>query len=192
MKGTPFIYQGQEIGMTNVQFPSIDDYDDVSMRNYYKQERAKGKSHDEVMQVVWSQGRDNSRTPMQWSDESNGGFSTCEHTWMKVNPNYKQINVKEQEKDDSSILNYYRLMIDLRQKNKTFINGAYELCDANDERIYMYKRLDEKATFTVVVNLSEESKAFEEISLGRCVLSNYKTNTSNQLQPYEARVYQSL
>lgn len=178
--------------MTNVQFPSIDDYDDVSMRNYYKQERAKGKSHDEVMQVVWSQGRDNSRTPMQWSDVSNGGFSTCEQTWMKVNPNYKQINVKEQEKDDSSILNYYRRMIELRQKNKTFINGAYELCDANDERIYMYKRLDEKATFTVVVNLSEESKAFEEISLGRCVLSNYKTNTSNQLQPYEARVYQSL
>lgn len=192
MKGTPFIYQGQEIGMTNVQFPSIDDYDDVSMRNYYKQERAKGKSHDEVMQVVWNQGRDNSRTPMQWSDESNGGFSTCEQTWMKVNPNYKQINVKEQEKDDSSILNYYRRMIELRQKNKTFINGAYELCDANDERIYMYKRLDEKATFTVVVNLSEESKAFEEILLGRCVLSNYKTNTSNQLQPYEARVYQSL
>ena len=87
MQGTPFIYQGQEIGMTNVQFPSIHDYDDIGMKNFYDLEIAKGKPHEEVMEVIWSNGRDNSRTPMQWDSSLNSGFSEGE-PWMKVNPNY--------------------------------------------------------------------------------------------------------
>src|SRR3954469_11228888 len=88
MKGTPFIYQGQEIGMTNVQFPTIHDYNDVGMINYYHVETAKGRSHDEIMQVIWKQGRDNARTPMQWDSTNMGGFTTGDQTWLGVNPNF--------------------------------------------------------------------------------------------------------
>ena len=96
MKGTPFVYQGQEIGMTNVHFQSIKDYNDISMINYYYNEMAKGREHDDIMQVIWKQGRDNARTPMQWDSISMGGFTAGEQTWIGVNPNYLTINVNDQ------------------------------------------------------------------------------------------------
>src|SRR5699024_2360298 len=99
MQGTPFIYQGQEIGMTNVQFPSIEDYDDVAIKNMYSEQIAKGKSHEEVMEIIWKNGRDNSRTPMQWNDEDQAGF-TKGTPWLKVNPNYPTINVKKAMQDE--------------------------------------------------------------------------------------------
>ncbi|MDQ0208826.1 glycoside hydrolase family 13 protein [Alkalicoccobacillus murimartini] len=191
MKGTPFIYQGQEIGMTNVQFPAIEDYDDVSMRNYYEQERSKGRPHAELMEVIWSQGRDNSRTPMQWTNEKNGGFSTANQTWLKVNPNFKDINVQSQLEDKTSILAYYKTMIELRKHSETLIYGAYELCELNDEQVYMYKRCGDEETYTIIVNLSEESKEIDYTNPGECVLGNYEDYKANQLLPFEARVYKS-
>ena len=111
MKGTPFIYQGQEIGMTNVQFPSIEDYNDVGMVNYYKVESAKGRPHEDIMKVIWEKGRDNSRTPMQWDATNMGGFTSADHTWLKVNPNYPQINVASQLQDEDSIYHFYKKLI---------------------------------------------------------------------------------
>ena len=191
MKGTPFIYQGQEIGMTNVQFPTIEDYDDVSMRNYYEQERSKGRPHNEIMEVIWTQGRDNSRTPMQWTNEANGGFSTADQTWLKVNPNFKDINVHMQRKNSKSILTYYKKMIELRKNSKTLIYGAYELCELNDEQLYMYKRCGEEEAYTIIVNLSEETKEFGYVNMGEYIFGNYENHKSDQLMPYEARVYKS-
>lgn len=107
MQGTPFIYQGQEIGMTNVQLPSIDDYDDIGMRNFYEIEIAKGRPHLEVMETIWTSGRDNSRTPMQWNSTDNAGFTTGT-PWMKVNPNYSSINVEAQLKDEHSIYHFLK------------------------------------------------------------------------------------
>lgn len=108
MQGTPFIYQGQEIGMTNVQFPSIEDYNDVGMVNYYRVETEKGRSHDEIMPIIWKQCRDNARTPMQWDASNMGGFTTANLTWLGVNPNYKEINVESQINDPDSILSFYK------------------------------------------------------------------------------------
>lgn len=189
MKGTPFIYQGQEIGMTNVQFDSIEEYDDVSMRNYYKQESAKGVPHEEIMQVVWSQGRDNSRTPLQWSNEKNGGFSESDTTWLKVNPNYNEINVASQQDDPNSILSFYRKMIEVRKQYDTLVYGRYQLRDVGVEELFVYERHGQIDTFTIAVNLSEEAKAFEHGEEGTIILSNYDDADSKQLKPYEARVY---
>ena len=107
MQGTPFVYQGQEIGMTNVKFESIDDYDDVATKNLYHLKTAAGVPHEEIMRIIWASSRDNSRTPMQWSAEQNAGFSTGT-PWMKVNPNYSEINVADQEKNPDSVLNFYK------------------------------------------------------------------------------------
>lgn len=140
MKGTPFIYQGQEIGMTNVQFPSIEDYDDVGMVNFYKVETAKGRPHDEIMKIIWNQCRDNARTPMQWDSSNKGGFTTADQTWLGVNPNYQEINVEAQLNDPDSILSFYRKLIELRKENSLFVYGTYELLLANHPKLFVYTR----------------------------------------------------
>ncbi|WP_059105582.1 glycoside hydrolase family 13 protein [Shouchella shacheensis] len=194
MQGTPFIYQGQEIGMTNVQFDSIDDYDDVSMRNFYRIEREKGCPHEEIMPVIWTQGRDNSRTPMQWADEKQGGFSTSEATWLRVNDNYNAINVKKQAEDPDSILSYFRELIGLRKRHATLVYGPYELKLADHPSVYAYTRTGENETFAIIVNLFAKEATFEvKGELGEMVLCNYSTEgNSFNLRPYEARIYRSV
>lgn len=194
MQGTPFIYQGQEIGMTNVKFPSIDDYNDVGMKNYYRIETAKGRSHEEVMQVIWERGRDNSRTPMQWDDTENAGFSTGT-PWMGMNPNYKEINVTKQLEDSSSILNYFKRLIKLRKENGVFVYGSYDLILDNHKQVYAYTRTlgDEKVV--VCCNLfgkSTEINLTKELEYNRVelLISNYPTEQDSAiLRPYESRVY---
>lgn len=197
MQGTPFIYQGQEIGMTNVRFETIDEYDDVAIKNYYRIERAKGRSHEEVMQWIWKNGRDNSRTPMQWSDEENAGF-TKGTPWIGVNENYKQINVKKQLNDPNSVLNFYKRMIQLRKQHDVFVYGTYDLILESHKAIYAYTRTlgDEKAV--VIVNLTDRKTMYRYDSLKlnseHLVLTNYdvkphKHATRFTLRPYEARVY---
>lgn len=190
MKGTPFIYQGQEIGMTNVQFDSIDDYDDVSMRNFYKQEMDKGVPHEEIMPIIWESGRDNSRTPLQWDGSKNGGFSTADRTWMKVNPNYTSINIEKQQDDPDSILSYYRKMIEVRKQFDTLVYGNYELLDT-DDNVFAYVRKSQNETFTIVVNLSENERALPAIKDAELVLANVDSEVSSTLKPYEARVYRT-
>jgi alpha-glucosidase len=193
MQGTPFIYQGQEIGMTNVQFPSIDDYDDVGMKNYYHAEVEKGTPVKKIMEVIWKTGRDNSRTPMQWNTEKNAGFSDGT-PWMKVNPNYKTINVEAEMKDPDSIYHYYKKLIQLRKEQHVLIYGNYQLVMEEHDQIYAYTRTLEDDVVLVVTNLFAKEvpltlpKEFihkpKELLLG-----NYQNIDEQLLKPYEARVY---
>ncbi|MGF9887283.1 alpha-glucosidase [Priestia megaterium] len=198
MKGTPFIYQGQELGMTNVKFDSIDDYDDVGMINYYRIQREKGDSHDEIMKVIWETGRDNSRTPMQWNTERNAGFSTG-NPWMKVNPNYVDINVEEQKSDKDSVLNFYKQLIKIRKQHDVLVYGTYKLLSEEDSAIYAYTRTLEGKTAVVICNMSPNNQTFEfpsessfanrEVLIHNYPLDKNETLEKCALHPYETRVY---
>ncbi|MYL62555.1 alpha,alpha-phosphotrehalase [Bacillus hwajinpoensis] len=195
MQGTPFIYQGQEIGMTNVQYPSIEDYDDVADKNRYRIQREAGVSHDAIMKVIWASSRDNSRTPMQWNADNNAGFSSGT-PWLKVNPNYTDINVEKQEADDHSILSFYKKMIALKKNNLVFTYGSYDLLLEDDPQIYAYTRTTADDKVLVLTNLSIEPAVFESnltLEMNQLLLNNYpvieEVNDSIVLKPYEARVY---
>ncbi|MDM5314569.1 alpha-glucosidase [Fictibacillus sp. b24] len=196
MQGTPFIYQGQEIGMTNVQFDSIEDYDDVADKNRYRIKREEGVSHEDIMSVIWSSSRDNSRTPMQWTSDVNAGFTTGT-PWMKVNPNYTEINVEKQEQDEKSVLSFYKKMISLKKKNEVFTYGTYDLILEEDKQIYAYTRTLGEEKVVVITNLSKQVAAFDStltLNAQNLLLANKEVAahgdlTSFTLQPYEARVY---
>ena len=199
MQGTPFIYQGQEIGMTNAKFDSIDDYDDVSAKNAYRIGLANGKTHEELMAPIWINGRDNSRTPMQWSAEEGAGFTTGT-PWIKLNPNYKSINVAAAQQDENSILNYYKKMIKLRKADELLIYGKYDLILPDDEQVYAYTREWNGEKAVIIVNMfGQEAKITlpEELNSYRyeLVLSSIHTSASYEqhmtLAPYEARIYRS-
>ncbi len=197
MQGTPFIYQGQEIGMTNVKFPSIDDYNDVAIKNLYKLEIENGKSHHEVMEIIWKNGRDNARTPMQWNSERNAGFTNAE-PWLKINPNYKDINVQKEIANPNSIYHYYRKLIELR-KNSIFIYGRYDLILEKHPSIYAYTRNLGNELVLILTNLfPKKAKVTLPTELNckveNLLISNYQVNGQKEgrsivFKPYEARVY---
>ncbi|MDE5415572.1 glycoside hydrolase family 13 protein [Alkalihalobacterium chitinilyticum] len=198
MQGTPFIYQGQEIGMTNVKFTSIDDYNDVAIKNLYKSEIEDGKTHEEIMEVIWKNGRDNSRTPMQWNTDANAGFTTGT-PWLKLNENYKDINVEQAMQDPNSIYHYYKKLIEIRKVGPALIYGTYDLIAEDHEQVYAYTRTFSDETVLVITNLFAEETTFSlpESLLKKSVqllLSNYdvdqdETLENVSLKPYEARVY---
>lgn len=159
MQGTPFIYQGQEIGMTNVQFESIDDYDDVAIKNMHRSEREEGKSHQETMEIIWKSGRDNSRTPMQWNAKENAGFTTGK-PWIKINSNYPDINVEKEISDPDSIYQYYKNLIALRKKEDALIYGSYDIVLEKHEKIYAYTRTLANKRLLIITNLFEEEADF--------------------------------
>ncbi|MBT2680248.1 alpha-glucosidase [Bacillus sp. ISL-35] len=197
MQGTPFIYQGQEIGMTNVQFPSIDDYDDVAIKNLYNIRRENGVSHEEIMDFIWATSRDNSRTPMQWSDAENAGF-TSGNPWLGMNSNYTTINVESQLKDPDSILHFYKKMIQMKKAHEVFTYGTYDLVLEEHDQIYAYTRtLDDKQAI-VISNLSGEPASFEfdgfPLETSKLLLNNYQVEEHGPaakftLKPFETRVY---
>ncbi|PUB12273.1 alpha-glucosidase [Paenisporosarcina sp. OV554] len=197
MQGTPFIYQGQEIGMTNVQFDSIDDYDDLGMKNYYRIETSKGRPHQEMMEIIWKSGRDNSRTPMQWNHHQNAGF-TEGTPWMKVNTNHQNINVESQMKDPQSIYSFYKDMISLRKEHEVFVYGDYKLLLENHATVYTYKRTYEDSSAIVICNFGEQPKniTLEDLPVGdgKLKLSNYDSTDhvlaeNVSLKPFETKVY---
>lgn len=199
MKGTPYIYQGQEIGMTNIYFDDIGEYNDVAAKNMYKDKTAAGVSTKEIIDILAHTSRDNSRTPMQWSNEINAGFSTGQ-PWLKVNRNYKDINVEEQLKDNNSILNFYKKMIHLKKNHDIFTYGSYDLLLAKDEQIFSYKRELNGVIALVITNLTavhtvwKAEEAVPLVSSEQLVLANmdvddHDTLASVPLKPYEARVY---
>ncbi len=200
MQGTPFIYQGQEIGMTNVQFESIEDYNDVAIKNLYHNELEEGKQHEEIMEIIWKNGRDNSRTPMQWNGDAQAGFTTGT-PWLKVNPNFTNINVAKSIQEDNSIYHYYKRLIELRKANDVLIYGSYELILEDHDQIYSYiRKLDDKLVL-VVTNLFAEAATFTlpENLTGRkaeLLIANYEVDEDNlietTLRPYEARVYKLI
>ncbi|MED4402633.1 alpha-glucosidase [Metabacillus fastidiosus] len=198
MQGTPFIYQGQEIGMTNVKYSAITDYDDVATKNLYIEERARGKSHEEIMEIIWKNGRDNSRTPMQWTDEINAGFTTGK-PWLPVNSNYCSINVKQSMQDPDSIYHYYKKMIELRKEHEALIYGSYDPVLEEHDKIFAYTRTLNDDIFLIMANLFEEKASFAfPKSLRKkerqLLLSNYDVKQEEDLKkvifkPFEARVY---
>lgn len=197
MQGTPFIYQGQEIGMTNVQFPTIEEYDDVATKNLYKLKREEGISHKDIMEIIWSTSRDNSRTPMQWSSDEYAGFSI--HTpWMGINPNYLDINVESQKKDTDSIYHFYKKMIELKKSGPILTYGTFDLVDEDNKQVFAYTRTLDDKKMVIITNLSAEEAVFEnrvvELEHENLLLANYpveehEPTTSISLKPYEARLY---
>lgn len=197
LKGTPYIYQGEEIGMTNVQF-DIEEYNDLEIINMYREMVTEGGSdHQQVMNAVYAKGRDNARTPMQWNTNEHAGFTTGT-PWLKVNPNYKDINAEQAMADENSVFYYYQKLIQLRKKHDVIVYGTYKLILDDHPQIYAYTRTLGKETLLVLNNFSEEAAAFllpEEIKYesAELLMSNVAVKeqalTSIQLTPYEARVY---
>lgn len=201
MQGTPFIYQGQEIGMTNVQFESIEQYNDVSAKNLYRIEIENGKTHDDIMQIIWKNGRDNSRTPMQWNDQLHAGFTTGA-PWLAVNPNYKEINVQKAQQNPDSIYHYYKKLIQLRKTDPVAIHGTYDLILPNHKEIYAYTRTLGHEKLLIIVNLFPEEttcnlpRNIKYIS-SELLISNYPVDHEENirkvtLRQYEARVYRLI
>lgn len=197
MKGTPFIYQGQEIGMTNVQFDKVEDYQDVQSTGLYYSKLEQGMSHEDIMEIIWATARGNSRTPMQWNDGINSGFTTGV-PWLAVNPNYKEINVQAQEEDSDSILNFYKRMIKLRKSDDVFMYGAYDLLLENHTEVYAYTRtLGEKSVLILcnltkketLVNLERIAVSSEQLLLANILVKEHGLLSKFELKPFEARIY---
>jgi oligo-1,6-glucosidase len=200
LQGTPYIYQGEEIGMTNVAFESIEDYRDVETLNMYRElVKDKGRDPVEIMQIIHKKGRDNARTPMQWTSDRQAGFTTGT-PWIQVNPNYKEINAAQALADSDSIFHYYKKLIQLRKENPVFVYGSYDLILDDHEEIYAFTRTLGEDRLLVILNFSGNTPVFElpsNISFTgyQLLISNYKADDSADirqftLRPYEARVYQ--
>lgn len=184
--GLPFIYNGEEIGMTNVDYTQLSDFKDVSSQNYFKMNQNK-QSEQEMMEHIRKSGRDHGHLPMQWSDEKYAGFSN-KSPYLKVNGNYKEINVQQQLNDSDSILNFYKQMIELRLKSqysKTLIDGDFKLVLARHKQIFGYIREDDTFIITVLANMSN-SKANYRLTDKEILLQNYEAHKKGVLQPYEA------
>ena len=192
LKGTPYIYQGEEIGMTNAHFTDISQYRDIESLNYYNLMRRKGKPEEEIYEILRRKSRDNSRTPMQWDDTENAGFSEAD-PWISVIPNYKEINTLDRE-DENSIFSYYRKLIRLRKTVPVLADGSFEALLEEDDRILAYKRRTKEQELYVFCNFFPE-EASVDFSLPegcRCLLSNYNEEIQPgalKLRPYEAVMF---
>ncbi len=191
-KGTPFIYQGQEIGMTNYPFESLEDFNDVSVKNEIKLKEQNGEDTSSLLNNLSKVNRDNSRSMMQWDNRAYAGFSTTE-PWFHVNPNYKTINVAGQLEDEHSVLNYYKRLIQLKKDYDVFNYGKYELVDKDHKQIYSYKRILDNEEVIIMCNLTSEKATITyplNLERSKLLLHNYITiENTNALEPFETRVY---
>lgn len=190
MQGTPYIYQGEELGMTNVRY-EIGGYKDIETLNLYRERRELGYAHEEIMKSIYARSRDNARTPMQWDDSPQAGF-TEGTPWLKVNPNYPEINAAGQMKDPQSIYSCYKQLVRLRKEHPVFVDGRFELLARESGQIFAYTRDDGKQRLLVVCNFSGEpadSGLAEEWKSMELLLGNYPDSQGDRLRPYEARMY---
>lgn len=196
--GTPFIYQGQEIGMTNIGLPTIDLYDDVSTKNIYNLFRKLGFSDKKTMEIAKYASRDNARTPVQWTAGKNAGFTTADKPWFHINPNYTEINVEAAEKDPNSILNYYRKLLKFRKENEIVIYGQYKEHYHERKDLFVYSRHYKDQRMLVVCSFADKNMIFKapdgfKLSDAEIALCNYDNPKNNGngciLKPYETRVY---
>ena len=197
MQGTPYIYQGEEIGMKNIKFQSIEECNDIEAINAYKEYTSDGRiSPEDMMRYINNKGRDHARTPMQWNDTPNAGFTTGT-PWFTVNPNYKEVNVAEQEKDPDSILNFYKHLIRVRKEYPIIVYGSYKLLYPDHKTAFVYERILENEKLLVACNFSAEELELEVPEEfvqndAELLISNYpeaKISEKLLLRPYEARVY---
>ena len=193
MKGTPYIYQGEEIGMTNIEFNTIDDFADIEAVNMYKERIAAGCDRESVLRSLRAKARDNARTPMQWNNSENAGF-TQGKPWYRVNLNYPQINVENALVDENSVFYCYRKLIHLRRENPIMVYGDYELLLPDDENIYAYTRTYQDKTWLVICNFYKDSVEFSLNGTGKVLISNYENSCTDlkngRLRPYEAVIYE--
>lgn len=194
-QGTPFVFEGEEIGMTNAYFDNLDDYVDLDSINSYHQIVDQQKLIDgkTMMKYIAKHSRDNARTPMQWDSSKNAGFS--EHkTWEKMNPRYHDINVKQALDDKNSVFYYYQKLIKLRHELPVITDGTYELVKDNDkdEQVYAYTRKNADTTLLVILNYTKENlkRHFDVPSNAKLLISNYSEDQGDNIRPYEAKVYQ--
>lgn len=192
MQGTPYIYQGEELGMTNVKY-ELEEYRDIELFGMYKERRAQGYTHEELMESIYAKTRDNARTPMQWDTTEQAGFTTGK-PWIKVNPNYTEINAAEQVDRENSIFNYYRKLIQLRKELPVLTDGKFTMLDMDHNQIFAYLRDNGENKLLVVCNfygntvdyaVSEKAEDLE-LLIGNYTEENMQTDV---LRPYEARIY---
>lgn len=197
LQGTPYIYQGDELGMTNPRFDNISDYRDIeSLHAFQEYTEAKLISEEEMLECLKLRSRDNARTPMQWDDSANAGF-TSGKPWIGVNKNYTEVNVKAELEDKKSVWHYYQKMIALRKAHLGLVYGTYTLVEEEHPQIFAYKREYEKETYLIACNFSDSEAVFhmpEKFSAGcECLISNYGCESYEnivKMKPYEAFVLQ--
>lgn len=198
-QGTPYVYQGEELGMTNVRFTNIDEYRDIETLNMYREAvELQGRNPADIMNSIHAKGRDNARTPMQWDAGENAGFTTGT-PWIKVNPNYTTLNAEQARADPNSVFHFYQRLIRLRKDNPVVVYGRYDLLLPDHPQIYAFTRTLDNDRLLVILNFSAEMPVFElpgSVSFGGkdLLISNYAVDPANDirrlvLRPYEARVY---
>lgn len=189
LRGTTYVYQGDEIGMTNVAFSSIEEYNDVETLNSWKAARARGENMDAFLKIVHRQSRDNARTPMQWNSEKEAGF-TEGTPWLPLNQNYIDINVAKQEEDTNSILHYYRDIIAFRKQHPVLVYGDYESLDHKNPQIYAYRRWNDNHEFIIIHNFSDSNAQWNYIE-DTHLYTMVKTNSKNTLSLFEFAPWQT-
>ena len=197
LQGTPYVYQGEEIGMTNSYFDDIEKYRDVESHNIYKIKEKEGLKKEKILEILMQKSRDNSRTPMQWDSTENAGFTTGK-PWIGIPGNYKEINVKQALEDKNSVFYHYKKLIELRKNEDLFVIGKYEDIDLENKSVYAYKRVGENGELIVISNFYENEVKFDisglEIEKCKILLSNYKENPKVEgneivLKPYESIIF---
>lgn len=189
MKGTPYIYQGEEIGMTNCPISTIDEVDDIESINMYNERLDQGYTKEAIIESINAKGRDNARTPMQWDNSANAGFTTGT-PWLHVNPNYPEINVEQSLADEDSVFYTYKKLIELRKEHAIVVWGEYELIEETEEEVFAYYREFSGEKWLVVANFSESKQTFMlEEEIGEVLVHNYHTSLPKSgevsLKPYE-------
>lgn len=193
MQGTPYLYQGEELGMTNVHFEDLGDYEDVQMRNAHRElvEEKRLYTEEEFLHGVWAKGRDNCRTPMQWDGGVQAGFTTGT-PWIKCNPNYTQINAADELEDPNSVFYYYQKIIALRHQYDLIVYGSYQLLDPENEQLYVYRRDLDGQSLLVVSNFTDREADWrlpQEFEGAKLLLTNEEEIEEQKLSAYGARVY---
>ena len=189
MRGTPYIYQGQEIGMTNSDIDSIDGYQDLETHNIYRTAKKYHLPNSYINKTIKNSSRDNARTPMQWNDEKNAGFTTGK-PWLKINDNCSFINVENSLKDEDSIFKYYQKLLKVRQNERLVIDGKYIDLLPKHKKIYAYKREGNKESLIVIANYSSSiiKLPLNNLDKYEVLINNYPDFNSKELQPYQAVV----
>ncbi len=190
MQGTPYIYQGEELGMTNVRYP-IEEYRDIETLNLYRERMEAGYEKEDVMESIYAKSRDNARTPMQWDKGTHAGF-TDGTPWMKVNPNYKEINAAAQVGVPGSVFAYYQRLVALRKEYPVLTDGRFLMLMEKDEQVFAYVRENEQCRLLVICNFfgnSVECALLEEWEQETLLIGNYEDREAGVLKPYEARMY---
>jgi oligo-1,6-glucosidase len=192
MRGTPFYYNGDELGMDNIKFDDIKDYNDVDTKNKYEHLREIGGDLKVFIEKEKQTSRENSRTPFQWNDTKNAGFTTGK-PWLKVNPNYKTVNEEAENKDPNSTLNYFRQLVKLRKENPVLVYGKFDLVDAENPNVFAYTRELKGVKLLIILNFTDKNATLKidlDLKNAKLILSNYKDLTMDvNLKPYESVIY---